>query len=318
MLAAWAFPAIAEPVRVATFNTGLSRDGPGLLLRDIHRRDPQVLAVAQVIAAAGPDVILLQDVDYDARLTTAKALRNRIAEAGQDFPHIFAFAPNTGVPTGVDLNGDGRSFGPEDAVGYGKYAGQGGMVLLSRLPVIGATDLSAQIWSDWAGADPVAISAAWGNAAGTLPIASVGQWLVSLALPSGQHLTLLAFHATPPVFDGPEDRNGLRNQDQLLFLSELAQGIKGHFVVLGDANNDPKNGEGRKHAINALLAHRRLQDPLPDTVTADWSELGLGWMRVDYVLPSGTLQVVGAGQHSGPIAEQASRHRLTWVDIELP
>ncbi|MEC9313216.1 MAG: endonuclease/exonuclease/phosphatase family protein, partial [Pseudomonadota bacterium] len=46
-------PAQADTVRIATFNTELSRKGPGLLLRDIERgEDPQIAAVIDVILAA--------------------------------------------------------------------------------------------------------------------------------------------------------------------------------------------------------------------------------------------------------------------------
>ncbi|MDX5381679.1 MAG: 3-isopropylmalate dehydratase small subunit, partial [Rhodobacterales bacterium] len=48
-----------------TWNPGLSREGPGLLLRDIEARDPQVMAAAQIIAATAPDAILLTAFDWD-------------------------------------------------------------------------------------------------------------------------------------------------------------------------------------------------------------------------------------------------------------
>lgn len=303
---------------MATYNTGLSRDGPGLLLRDILRDAPQVQAVAKVIASAAPDVILLQDVDYDASLIAARALSDKVRDFGHTFDHVFAFAPNTGVQSGFDLNSDGRSNGFADAHGYGRYAGQAGMVLLSRFPIRSATDHSRQLWADWDGADPTEIRAAWGEGGAHLRLASTGQWLVTLDLPSGQGLTLLAFHATPSVFDGPEDRNGLRNRDELRFLAEAIEGINGHFVLLGDANNDPQKGEGRKVGIKALLDNPRLSDPLKGIPTVDWHALGLGWMRVDYVLPAGHLRIIGAGRHMPPPAGQASRHRLIWVDIDLP
>jgi endonuclease/exonuclease/phosphatase family metal-dependent hydrolase len=314
----WALPALAEPVRVATYNTGLSRDGPGLLLRDILRDAPQVQAVAKVIASAAPDVILLQDVDYDAGLVAARALRDRVRDFGHKLEHVFAFAPNTGVPSGFDLNSDGRSNGFADAHGYGRYAGQAGMVLLSRFPIRHATDHSLKLWADWDGADPAEIRAAWGDGGAHLRLASTGQWLVTLDLPSGQGLTLLAFHATPPVFDGPEDRNGLRNRDELRFLAETTEGIDGYFILLGDANNDPQKGEGRNLGIKALLDNPRLSDPLKGMPTVDWRALGLGWMRVDYILPAKHLRIADAGRYMASPAEQASRHRLTWVDIALP
>ena len=52
---------------------------------------------------------------------------------------------------------------------------------------------------------------------------------------------------------------------------------------------------------------------------------GPGNLRVDYVLPSATLAVSGAGvfwpapgDPAAGVAATASRHRLVWVDIVLP
>ncbi|WP_420569109.1 endonuclease/exonuclease/phosphatase family protein [Thalassovita sp.] len=282
------------------------------MLRDILRADPQVLAVAKVISQAAPDVILLQGMDYDRGLQSAQALRQRISEQGLDLPHLFAFAPNTGVRTGFDLNGDGRRHGPEDAHGYGRFAGQGGMVLLSRYPFRNGQDFSGQLWSDLA--DPQLIQAKWDDGGTSLRLASVGHWQVQVMTPHAP-ITLVAFHATPPVFDGPEDRNGLRNAHQLAAVTRNIGGLDGRFVLLGDANNDPDKGEGRKPAIKALLGHPKLQDPLQEEPTVDWRKLGLGWMRVDYALPSTDLNVVAAGRHMAPPAAAASRHRLVWVDV---
>ncbi|MGR1581967.1 endonuclease/exonuclease/phosphatase family protein [Thalassobius sp. S69A] len=312
LLCLLAAPLWAEPLRIATFNTELTRKGPGLLLRDVLRSEKQVMAVASVIAAARPDAILLQGVDYDAQLLAARALRDRVTEQGHFLQHVFAFPPNTGVPTGYDLNGDGRAEGPADAHGYGRFAGQGGMVLLSRYPIAEAEDYSGLLWSELPWIDRRALGRAWGVGGQGLRLASVGHWRVRISGPDGP-LDLLGFHATPPVFDGPEDRNGLRNKDQLLFWAHLLDDLTGPFVLLGDANNDPDKGEGLKMAINALLSHPRLTDPLAGQPTVDWRGLGLGWMRVDYVLPARELTVHDAGM--APAAPEASRHRLTWADL---
>jgi len=67
----------------------LSRKGPGLLLRDIASgNDPQVIAVLNIIKHADPDVIALQEFDYDL---TNLALRLFADQAG--YPHIFAARP---------------------------------------------------------------------------------------------------------------------------------------------------------------------------------------------------------------------------------
>ena len=111
------------------------------------------------------------------------------------------------------------------------------------------------------------------------------------------------------------------------------------FVLTGNANLDPFDGEGRHAAIRALLADPRLHDPKPRSDgaaaapdqghagpnaldTVDWPRAGR--LRVDYVLPSRDLTVTASGVH-WPAPGQpghaqmraASRHRLVWVDLAL-
>jgi len=111
-------------------------------------------------------------------------------------------------------------------------------------------------------------------------------------------LHLMAFAATPPVFDGPEDRNGLRNRDELRMWEIVLDGGFGpapdNFVVIGNANLDPVDGDGLSGAMASFLADIRLQDPLPRRDTADWPEEGPGNLRVSYVLPSATWRVLDA------------------------
>jgi len=107
VLAALAFgPAGAEPLRVAFFHTELSREGPGLLLRDIARGDPQVDAVRAVIDHAQADVLVLSGIDHDLRDAALAALN---AGLGDPYPQARGFPGNRGLPTGRDIDGDGRT-----------------------------------------------------------------------------------------------------------------------------------------------------------------------------------------------------------------
>ena len=76
------------------------RPGPGLLLRDILRGDPQAGAVAEVVAHVSPDVLILQGVDYDHGQEALRALRDLIGAAGAEYPHVFALQPNSGMASG--------------------------------------------------------------------------------------------------------------------------------------------------------------------------------------------------------------------------
>ena len=340
-----ALPAVAEGLRLVTWDPGLTREGPGLLLRDIGRDDPQVMAVVAVIAALDADVLVLTGVDYDAGGAALAALAGRIAAAGADYPHRFALAPNAGVPTGLDLDGDGRTGRARDAQGYGRFPGNGGLAILSRLPVdAGAVqDFSAFLWRDLPGA--ILPEGEPAEASAIQRLSSTGHWAVPLVRADGGRLTLLAFAATPPVFDGPEDRNGRRNHDEAAFWLRLLEGALPFaapappLVLIGKPNLDPADGEGRAEALLALMSHPALQDPAPrglhgrvepgqaGDAALDTALFGpaTGGLRVSMILPGRGLAVTGSGVVWPPEADpmaatlaSASRHRPVWVDVALP
>ncbi len=329
-----AVPAPAREIRLATWDAGLTRSGPGLLLRDIAGRQAQVLAAQAVIAALDADVLVLVGVDYDAAGSALAAL-------GGDYPYRLALRPNSGVPTGLDLDGDGQPNGPRDAQGYGRFPGQAGIAVLSRLPLGALRDFSGFLWRDLPGADlPPDLTA---EAAAVLRLATTGFYDLAVN-DGGATLHLLIYAATPPVFDGPEDRNGRRNADETGFWLHLLRGDlpfpppPAPFVILGQPNLDAVDGDGRPQALRALLASPLLHDPQPrgtsghddpgqrgdpalDTMLL---KSGAG-LRLDYILPSADLTVTGAGvlwpAPSDPLAatlQTASDHRPVWVTIALP
>lgn len=305
-----AAPLAAAELRLATWHVDLSRDGPGLLLRDLAAG--KLGTVVAEIAAAKPDVLLLTDIDYDAGLAALGALAALLREDGLDLTHLFALRPNAGMATGRDLDDDGRLGGPRDAEGYGEFSGQGGMALLSRLPLGEVRDFSDLAWA--AQPDNLMLENDPGGAAQRL--SSSGHWVVPLLTDSGA-LTLLAWCATPPVFDGPEDRNGRRNRDELMLWHSYLEGAFGppatRFVLIGDANLDPTRGDGRHEAIQQMLADPRLNDPLPGEPTAFWDSTGP--MRVSYILPSRGVVIADAGIR--PRMEEM-QHALVFVDLALP
>ena len=93
--------------------------------------------------------------------------------------------------------------------------------------------------------------------------------------PSKSEARLFIFllrNPTPPVFDGPEDRNGRRNHDEIRlwadYISESGneyiyddQGKAGglpsgaQFVIAGDYNADPVDGDSIDSAISQILDH---------------------------------------------------------------
>ncbi|WP_164660533.1 endonuclease/exonuclease/phosphatase family protein [Tropicibacter sp. Alg240-R139] len=337
----------AEPLRIASFNTELSRDGPGQLLRDLQKgKDKQIADVLAVIARTSPDILAMQGVDWDHDGLTLDALARALADAGTPYPHRLALKPNSGIMTDLDLDGDGRLGGPGDAQGYGKFTGQNGMVILSRYPIDHGRvqDFSALLWKDLPGARlPQRDGAPFPSQAAQdiQRLSSAGHWVVSIKTPVGR-IHLLTSQAGPPVFDGPEDRNGLRNRDENRFWSLFLDGTLGPapphgLVLLGGTNLDPWDSDGYGGVVQGLLDDPRLQDPAPTsdgaatapdqghrspnaTDTVDWD--GVGRLRVDYVLPSRDWTVQGSGVYwpaegeaGNEIALGASRHRLVWVDL---
>lgn len=332
-----ALPATAAPLRIATYSPDLSRDGPGLLLRDLGRKDAQISAAVAVLAETRPDVLLLTDFDWDYDGRALEAFAGLLAQAGLEYPHRFTARPNSGMATGLDLDADGRLGTADDAQGFGEFTGQGGMAILSRHPIGPVTDYSDFLWRDLPGnlmpPLPEAVRAA-------RRLSSASHWDAVVTV-GGRPLHLLAMSATPPVFDGPEDLNGRRNHDELAFwLGHLPDAP---FVLAGNLNMDPLDSEGRPQALAQIMA--RVTDPLPRSAggaaakggvndshkgdpgldTGDWpDDKPPGNLRVDYVLPAKGLRVLDAGVFwpaHGPLAQAAltaSAHRLVWVDLEWP
>ena len=265
------------------------------------------------------DAVLLLDIDWDLGGVTLNALADQIG----GYPYRLALRPNRGMASGLDLDGDGRTGGPGDAQGWGEFAGQGGMAILSRRAIAteAVRDFTGFSWTDLPGH----------HAPDGTPeeqrLSTTGHWDVPLILDDGTRLHLLAWHATPPAF---EERNVARNRDETLFWSQLLNGAFGpppaRFVLLGNANADPERGEGDKDALADLLARPELTDPEGTRgITADWRdrEGGPGALRVDYVLPSASLEVIRAAIHwseddsdRNAAARTASRHRLVGVEVE--
>ena len=374
--------AAAGPVRIATFNCSLNRPTEGGLQHSLASPDdPQARAVAAIIQRVRPDILLLQEFDYDAGGASLRAFRsNYLARPQQgaaaiSYPFQFFAESNTGVPSGFDFDHDGRVAGGGDALGFGDFPGQYGMVLLSRFPIDAHTVRTFRhfLWRDMPGAllpDDAATPAPadWYSPAqlAVLPLSSKSHWDVPVKL-GHSTLHLLVSHPTPPAFDGPEDRNGRRNHDEVRFWNDyLTPGAAGYirddaghaggfagkaFLVMGDQNSDPVDGESLHDAIQALLGNPRVDASfVPQSAgaveaaalqggvnatqradarfdTADFNDRVAGNLRVDYLLPSSGLRVCGGGVFwparaaaDAPLVwgdkpPPSSDHRLVWIDI---
>jgi len=356
--------ASAEPeqIRVATFNASLNRAADGELVTDLSTPDdPQAREVAEVVQRVRPDVLLVNEFDHAPE--AADLFRANYLERGQngadpiEYPYAFAAPSNTGVASGFDLNDDGAVGGPDDALGFGQFPGQYGMLVLSRLPIDtgGVRTFQHFLWKDLPDTRvPTGFYAP--EELAVLPLSSKSHWDVPVQV-GDRILHVLAAHPTPPTFDGPEDRNGLRNADEIAFWRRYVQpgagealydddGTRGglgegeRFVILGDQNSDPVDGDSVPGAAQQILTADRVIDPAPGSDgaaeaanpghrgdprldTADFGEPQPGNLRADYVLPSSLMQVAGDGVfwpvRADPLARlnDASDHHATWVDLRV-
>lgn len=376
-------PAMTEKpsaaLRLATYNTSLYSDDAGGLIKELEGDSEHARKIAAVLQQVRPDLVLLNEFDFDDAHRAADLFQKRyleVAQPGGDKPLHFAYrylAPvNTGVPSGLDLDnngvvgGEGRSRG-NDAWGYGLHPGQYGMLVLSRYPIDEAKVRSFQLlkWSAMPGAirpvDPRTGKSFYNDHVWSqLRLSSKSHWDVPVKTQAGVVHALVS-HPTPPVFDGPEKRNAARNHDELRLWQEyLSKGDKpwlcddkgqcgglaqdARFVILGDLNNDPVDGDGRHEAIVELIENARvLRYPTPRSVGGEQTSLAYaakgierkgapfhatgdfgpksGTMRLDYVLPSTGFEYVGSGifwpANESPEAKIAdgSDHHLVWVDV---
>jgi hypothetical protein len=374
----------AEALRVATYNLSLNRNAAGQLVADLSTgANPQARTVAEVIQRANPDVVLLNEFDYVEGGEAVDLFRDNYLEVGQngadpvDYPYAFVAPSNTGIPSGFDLNNNGVVSGGDDAFGFGLYEGQYGMVVLSKHPIVTADVRTFQhfLWKDMPGAllpdDPATAAPADWYSPEELEVfrlSSKSHWDVPVDV-GGHTVHVLASHPTPPTFDGTEDRNGRRNHDEIRFWADYVTPGKGRyitddeggrgglspsssFVILGDQNADPLDGDSVDAAIDQLLDNRWIVDPAPASAgaveaaalqggantthrgdpaldTADFADTAPGNLRADYVLPSRDLRPVDAGVFwpvqadplsalTGVFPFPSSDHRLVWVDVKVP
>ena len=367
-------------IRVATYNVSFYRDREGQLSEEMVNPSEQIDNIAAVLKQVRPDVFLLNEIDFVNEMQSpAKIFLCQHLLQGDQEPldTIFRFtrSVNTGVPSGLDFDGDGSTNGPNDCFGYGRYPGQYGMATYSKFAIQhkAARTFQKFLWKDMPGAklpvDPKTGQSYYSDEIlQVFRLSSKSHWDVPIEVKTGQQtwtLHLLCSHPTPPVFDGPEDRNGRRNHDEIRLWADYVdparsdylvddQGHRGglpagaHFVIVGDLNADPVDGDSGGENINQLLKHplinaattptsegaveasrvhadlNRDQQGDPRHDTANFSGDGHGNLRVDYVLPSRTLQVVRSGVfwpkrgEPGSEAIGATDHRLVWADIRLP
>jgi endonuclease/exonuclease/phosphatase family metal-dependent hydrolase len=388
------FPAVAADgtIRIATYNTSLFRDADGALIADLEKGDnEQARKIAGVIQHVRPDILLVNEFDYDEAGRAPELFRSKYLQVGQNgqepikFDYFYTAPVTTGVPSGRDLSHNGNRGAADDAFGYGKHPGQYGMLVLSRFPIARDKVRTFQkfLWRDMPNpmlpVNPKTGQPFYDNDdLAVLRLSSKSFWDVPILLtsPSGRGqgegalangkltprtIHLLCSHPTPPVFDGPEDRNGRRNHDEVRLIADYIGGKQGdylvddagqhgglaegaEFVIVGDLNSDPVDGDSVPGTMQQLLDSPRVNntftptseggklaterktnsnsvgrgDPAQDTSNfGDFKNL-----RIDYVLPSRGFEVVKGAVFwpkpgdPGSDAITATDHRSAYIDIK--
>lgn len=294
------------------------------------------------------------------------------------YGYFFVAPSNTGSASGLDLDNNGSVGGPNDAFGFGFFPGQFGMTVYSRYPIDYDSIRTFQLflWKDMPGAmlpdDPnTPAPADWYSPAelDVFRVSSKSHWDIPIHI-DHKVVHFLVSHPTPPVFDGPEDRNGTRNFDEIRFWADYIlpsrsayiyddRGTYGGmepgamFVIAGDQNSDPFDGDSIPGSIQQLLDHPLVNtkatpsseggpeqtalqgganlahqsDPAFDT--ADFADGAPGNLRADYVLPKKNLSIVDAAVFwpttddplfplVGVFPFPSSDHRLVWIDVRVP
>src|SRR5690606_32022386 len=226
-----------------------------------------------------PHVVLLNEFDHVPGGAAVDAFRTNYLQRGKnpiDYPYAFTAPVNTGVPSGYDLNNDGVVGGPDDAFGFGFFPGQYGMVVYSKYPIVDDAVRTFQhfLWKDMPGnLMPTEFYSA--EEQDVLRLSSKSHWDLPVSI-GKRTVHFLVSHPTPPTFDGAEDRNGRRNNDEIRFWADYigsparsayiydddggTGGLKPGelFVIAGDQNSDPHDGDSVEGSIEALLNHPRV------------------------------------------------------------
>ena len=373
-----------EPItklRIATFNVSMeainyaspsSSSTPNIsgdeLTHALRENNQQIKNIAEIIQRVNPDIILLNEFDHiDKNHENILYFINQYLgheQNGQgsiNYPYFYQGNVNTGVKVNADINHDGKTNQlPADTQGFGYFEGHYGMALLSKYPINNKAIRTFQHfkWSDMPNAlqpiDPKTHQPWFSNITWQkLKLSSKSHWDIPINI-NGKIIHILASHPTPPVFDGPENRNGKRNHDEIRFWFDYINHEQGHyiyddngkkgglasdqrFIILGDQNASSAEGDGITASIKALLTSNKINDPMPSSdggklhtpnnVNAPYHTAYWG-MRADYVLPSThgfTIEDSGVfwPQKNDETfrlikdRQASSDHRLVWVDLYL-
>jgi endonuclease I len=245
--------------KIAAYNISHYRTTAGMLITDLSTlSNTQSQNIARVIQRNNPDILLLNEFDYDEDGRAIRLFQDNYLEVGQTgeapvyYPYVLVIPSNTGVHSGYDLDnnrgvvstpGSGNGYG-EDAFGFGDYPGQYAMAVLSKFPIDTPNVRTFQkfLWKDMPGAllpdDPDIVGTGdWYSPTelNVFRLSSKNHADVPILI-NGTALHVLASHPTPPVFDtgapwkAGVDHNGRRNSDEIRLWSDYVNPAVSSYI----------------------------------------------------------------------------------------
>ena len=348
----------------------------GQLVSDLSTPDnAQAKAVAEVIQRTDPDVVLLNEFDYVEGGAAVDLFRDNYLEVAAQRCRCRSSTPTpSSHPSTPVSRAASTSTTTAPSVAVTTPSGSG----CSRASTAWSSSPSTRsrptavrtfqkfLWKDMPGN---VLPTSWYSPQeqDILRLSSKSHWDVpspSASAPSTSWLrtrrrrpstvrrTATAAATTTRSASGPTTSRRAR-----VATSTTTQGARGglnpseSFVILGDYNADPADGDSYDGAIHQLLGNRRIVDPQatsegaveaarlqgganlthegdPKYDTADFADGAPGNLRVDYTLLSRSFTVRDAGVFWPVLADPLSRltgvfpfptsdHRLVWADVTL-
>ncbi|MCW8328680.1 endonuclease/exonuclease/phosphatase family protein [Photobacterium sp. SDRW27] len=312
------------------------------------------------------------------------------------FEYRKNIATNTGKASGFDLNNDGEKTDiKDDAWGFGNYHGQYAFAVFSQFEIDESNVRTFQNfkWKDMPGYeesirivqcdDPskfpegMTCKSKWyeDEAWEQFPLSSKNHADIPVIIPTPtgeETIHFLVSHPTPPIWENIAEHNIKRNHAEIEFWNDYVESknymyddnnvygglpADSKFVVAGDLNADPIQGDGDLTAINDLL-----KNPLVNisatigyqTPTSkggqECFDLGIctgdnkdtpyiehitskSGLRLDHVIPSQNLTVTDSGvfwpasdedgyhlvydEELGISKGVSSDHRMVWMNFDL-
>lgn len=339
--------------------------------------DEQATAAAEVLARFAPDVVNINELQYDIQgvptssspgqpkadakpgtfggaAENAKRLADRVrgVDPTADYPYVIQTLGNSGFLWEGSNNGSAVF----DLRGWGEWRGRFNTAILSKWPILedqirviadfAWEDLPDNLIAQMETEQGLTVPQGWPlfeKCLNVIPV-QIGDEVV--------HFVLL--HPVTPVYDVI---NTYRNHDELhalqLFLEGKLPGVDplpegAKYVVIGDLNADPEDGDGIEGSIQQVLDHPGLTAFFPEGHGTKYSNgarntylggCGLDdgstvddptthfQLQLDYLLPSKTLGTPTGGEVFFPdfktakddfdLACRASDHRFVYEEIDL-